>query len=355
MPIFILAVLALGLSSVPQLGDAVTIDHAPAACATAGQHPRVDARFTPAERVAIARVFFQGRNAQEWYSVDMKAGEGRYSGVLPSPLATLDSFRYYLEVTDPSAATSRTPEYKVDVMEGAGACRGRTSFALGTASVLIHGPVGATGLPVGFAPAGVTMAGSVGSSSAVAGTAGAGSTSGASAATGAAATGGGLSTAAIVGIAGGVGGVAAIGAAASGKDDTTPSPSNTLATGQWVGTFRDNDATPNCGTLAFSTTLNLNQSGSALTGSMTNLLTTPPPAGVAGCAAQGTSFSGPVVSGSASGSSVQFVANFTTVTPTRVFTFTGSISGSTLSGTYVTTLPDFPQISVRGTLSATKQ
>jgi hypothetical protein len=349
MPFSPLPLLALGLSSLSQGRDSVAIDHAPIACSVAGQYPRVDARFAPSDQVAAARVFFQGKSA-EWYSVDMKVVDTGYSGVLPSPLAQLKAFRYYVEVTNRGAATSRTPEYAVDVIEGAGGCRGRASAALGTASVLVHGPAGAASLPAGFGSSGVSMAGSAAGS--VAGAAGGGGTSGAAVAGGAAATGGGLSTAAIVGIAAGAVGAAGVAVGASGKD-SSPTPSGTSVAGQWAGTFRDTDATPSCGTLAFSTTLVLNQSGGALTGTMTNLLTTPPPA--ANCAAQGTSFSGPVISGTASGTSVQFVANLTTVSPTRVFTFTGSVSGSTLSGTYVTTLPDFPQISIRGTLSATKQ
>lgn len=345
-----LGVLVLAAGSA--YAQSVTIEHQPVACAVAEKFPQLKARLVPTDAVANARVVFQGENTQEWYSVAMKRDGAGFSGVLPKPMKSLRAFRYYVEVTDKAAGTSRTADYTASVVESAGTCKGRLlAAALSSASVLVQAPAGIAALPVGFASSGVVAAGSV------AGAAGGGSGATGSAVAGAtAAGGGGLSTGAIVGIAAGVGGAAAVGIAVAGGSE---SESGGSVAGQWVGTWRDNDPTPNCGTLAFSTTLNLAQSGASLSGAMTNLLTTVPPASSTGCASTGTSFSGPVASGSVSGTSVQFVATLTSVSPTRIFTFTGSVTGtstgSVLTGTYVTTIAEFPQIAVRGTLSATKQ
>ncbi len=327
-----------------------SIVHQPVACAEAEKFPRLFASFYPPGNVAVARLVFQGQTA-DWYSVAMKAEGSTFAGVLPKPRKELKSFRYYIEVTDKALGVARTTEYTTSVIPSSGACRGGVvSATVGSASVVLQGPAGLAALPAGFAASGVVAGSAAGTSAGVGGAAGsAGGLAGASA-------GGGLSTLAVVGIAAGAGGAAAIGAAAAGGRNAGPvAASPATLDGRWVGTFTDSDATPNCGTLSFSSTLTLSVSGTALSGTMTNLLTTVAPPVASGCAAAGTSFSGPVVSGTVTGSSVQFVANFTTVSPTRVFTFSGSWSGSSLTGTYVTTLPAFPQVSSRGTLSATKQ
>lgn len=341
----------LALSCAPAGAQPLAIVHQPVACAVADRFPRLEARLSPAERVATARIVFQGQTA-DWYSVAMKPDGAIFTGVLPRPRNDLKSFRYYIETVDQALATNRTPEYTTSVVDGSGGCRGGVmAAALSSASVLVQGPAGVAALPAGFASAGVVA----GSAAGAAGTAGAGSGAAGTAVAGASGVGaGGLSTGAIIGIAAGVGGAAVAGLAVAGGSDATSSGNGSVG-GQWAGTWRDNDPTPNCGTLAFSTTLNLAQSGASLSGSMTNLITTVPPASSTGCATPGTSFSGPVTSGSVSGTSVQFVATLTSVSPTRIFTFTGSVSGSSLTGTYVTTIAEFPQFASRGTLSATKQ
>jgi len=341
---------ALLLTASAAFSEPPSIVHAPVACAVAEKFPRLTARFEPPDNVAAARLVFQGQTA-DWYSVAMKREGTGFEGVLPKPHKELKSFRYYIEVTDKTLGVSRTTEFTTSVVPSSSTCKGgAVSATVASASVVLQAPSGVAALPAGFASAGVVAGSAAGST--VAGAAGGQGVSSAAAA--GVSAGGGLSGLAIAGIAAGVGGAAAIAVASGGGDDASPSPGSTLD-GRWVGTFTDADATPNCGTLAFTTTLSLSVSGSNVSGSMTNLLTTVAPAGASGCAAPGTSFSGPVASGSANAGSVQFVANFTTVSPTRVFTFTGTWSGTALTGTYVTTIPTFPQFSSRGTLSATKQ
>ena len=180
--------------------QAPSIEHSPVACAVAGRFPRMEARFTPAEKVAAARVLFQGENVKEWYAVAMKAEGAAFSGVLPQPKKSLKSFRYYIEVTDKDVGASRTPEYTTAVVDSAGACRGMVAATLASASVLIQGPAGALVLPAGFASTGVVAAGTAAGSGTAVGATGAG--------TGA---GGGIGTTALV-----VGGVAVAGGVAVG-------------------------------------------------------------------------------------------------------------------------------------------
>ena len=180
------------------LVDAQTlnIDHQPVGCAAAEKFPRLEARFAPADSVAIARVVFQGQSP-EWYSVAMKPEGAVYSGVLPKPKKSLKAFRYYIEVTDKALGTNRTAEYTTNVVDSSSACKGKImAGTLGSASVVLQGPAGAAALPVGFASNGVVAAGS-GSATGAAGA----STAGA---------GGGIGATALV-----VGGLAAAGGAAA--------------------------------------------------------------------------------------------------------------------------------------------
>lgn len=193
-----LAVLLLAASSGAQ-APTPTIEHQPVACAAAGKFPRLEARFSPSGSVASARVVFQGQSP-EWYAVAMKSEGATFVGVLPKPKRSLKSFRYYIEVTDKALGTNRTADYTASVVESSSACQGRIlAGALASAAVVLQGPAGAVGLPVGFASAGVVAAGSS------AGTAGA-----------AVGGGGSLSTGAVVGIVGGVGAAAVAAVAAKG-------------------------------------------------------------------------------------------------------------------------------------------
>jgi hypothetical protein len=149
----------------PAFAQALRIDHPPVACAAAEKFPRLEAGFAPAERVATARVVFQGQTA-DWYSVAMKPEGAVFAGVLPKPKRDLKSFRYYIEVTDKELGTNRTPDYTAAVVDSASACKGSVmAGALGSASVILQGPVGVAALPAGFASSGVvagTAAGAAG-------------------------------------------------------------------------------------------------------------------------------------------------------------------------------------------------
>jgi hypothetical protein len=197
------------------LAQTPTIDHAPVACASVGKFPRLEARFTPPDQVAAARVLFRGKTTV-WYSVVMKPEGAVFVGVLPQPKKDLEFFRYYIEVTDKAMGTTRTAEFTANVVESASACKGGLmAGALGSASVVLQGPAGVVALPAGFASTGV-----------VAGSAAAGS-GGAVGAAGAGAGGGGIGATALV-----VGGLAvAGGAAVAVKGGGGDSSSNSSSTG----------------------------------------------------------------------------------------------------------------------------
>ena len=233
------------LNSSPVEAQTLNIDHQPAACAVAEKFPRLEARFTPVDTVAVARVLFQG-HTKEWYSVAMKAEGLAFAGVLPKPKKSLKAFRYYIEVTDKSLGTNRTAEYTTSVVAGAGECSGKVVAAsLGSASVLLQAPAGAAALPAGFASTGVVTSGSAaGSATAGSSTGAAGAAGVAGAAGAAAAAGGGLSGAAVVGIVAGAGAAAAGVAVAAGKGGdnssssrNSPTPSPTPSSTSYTGPF----------------------------------------------------------------------------------------------------------------------
>jgi len=203
--------------------QAPSIEHQAVGCAVAEKYPRLEARFAPADGVATARVLFQTENAQQWYAVAMKADGAAFSGVLPKPKKSLKAFRYYIEVTDKTLATSRTADYTTNVVAGSSECKGKMmAVALGSASVLLQVPAGAAALPAGFASTGVVAAGS---SSAVAAT---GATAGG---------GGGLGTGAIAGIVAGAGAVAAGAVVVAGKSGDEGSSAGKSYSGPLTGQY----------------------------------------------------------------------------------------------------------------------
>lgn len=216
-------VAVLILASSLEAAPALDIEHQPVTCAVAGKFPRLEARFSAPETVAAARVVFQGQTAA-WYSVAMKLEGSAFAGVLPQPKKDLQSFRYYIEVTDKALGTNRTAEFTTNVVERASACQGRLmAGALGSASVLLQGPAGVAALPAGFASAGVVAGSAAGTSAGAAGAAVGG--------------GGGLSTGAIVGIVAGAGAVAGGVVVASSKGDESSDTAYTGAiSGQYVRT-----------------------------------------------------------------------------------------------------------------------
>ena len=135
------------------------IGHQPVDCVVAGKHPSFGATLPPEIDVAAARVFFQGAS-QEWYSVAMKPAGSTFVGVLPAPKSSLKEFHYYIEVTSRSLASARTSDRSTRVVASPGECRGLVAASvMSTASILVQGPAGAAAVPVGFAPAGLVAAG----------------------------------------------------------------------------------------------------------------------------------------------------------------------------------------------------
>jgi hypothetical protein len=164
MPKRLLQALAvLVVSSSPLAAQTMSIDHSAVGCVPAGKFPRLDARFVPGDAVGKARVFFQTTDAKRWYAVTMKPEAGAFSGVLPKPKKSLQFFRYYIEVTDKSLATSRTPEYTTSVVDGAGGCKGKMmGGGLASAAVTLEVPAGAPAVPAGFSSSGLTAVGVAG-------------------------------------------------------------------------------------------------------------------------------------------------------------------------------------------------
>jgi hypothetical protein len=174
-----IAAFALSAVSLRLFAQTLAIDHGAVGCAVAEKFPRLEARFSPAESVAAARVVFQPEQGEHWWSVAMKQEGNAYVGVLPKPKSSLKAFRYYVEVTGKELGTARTPEHTAVVVPSAGGCQGKVmSGALGSASVLLQGPVGVAAIPGGFASAGVvagsSTAGAAGAGAAAAGGGGVG-------------------------------------------------------------------------------------------------------------------------------------------------------------------------------------
>ncbi len=316
--------------------QALNIDHQAVGCAVAEKFPRLEARFAPADSVAVARVVFQPENAQQWYAVAMKAEGPAFSGVLPKPKKSLKAFRYYIEVTDKALGTNRTADYMTNVVGSSGECKGKLmAAALGSASVLLQVPAGAAALPAGFASTGVVAAGS-GSAAAATG-----------AATGG---GGGLGTGAVVGIVAGAGAVAAgvvVAAGKSGSVTTYSGPFN----GQYVLTQTITSFSPS-GALQLSTCLhtrsfsgtmtitleefNGTMNGEAQSTGTTTLIGTTG-TGVSDCSSSGqpiNQFVRCTVTGTSGNLSCseQMTSTRDGRTSTDTYAFSGALSGGVISG-----------------------
>jgi hypothetical protein len=206
-------------SSSAQAGK-LTIEHAPVACATVDRFTEIEARLSPRDAVAKARVMFRAADSEHWYFVLLTAGkDGRFTAQLPKPLPQLKAFDYYIDAQTASFDDSRTPDRRVDVVGRNATCG--TGFLAGSAAsvaarLVVTALSGGPALPAGFASSGlVAGAAASGAATKTAGSGGAGA-----GAAGAGAAGGGLSGTTL-GIVGGVvaaAGVAAGVAAAGGGD-----------------------------------------------------------------------------------------------------------------------------------------
>lgn len=264
----IVAFLSLAL---PSLGLAeVQITHGGVDCVVAGQFPVIQATLQPADEVARARVYFHGSGASDWYYVEMESEGGAiFEGILPQPLASLDTVEYYIETLDPGFVQGRSQEFSASVISSADICpdgRTRATMLSSVPSAILLGvPEGATAVPTGFASVG--LAGAAG--------------------------GAGVSTGLLLGI-GGAAGAAAIAVGVTGGDDSsdagsptnpsggggTPEPTPTPTpqpmrdvTGRWTGTFNDGQSATQC-TVDTDLSLDLVQTGSAVSGSFQMVIRT---------------------------------------------------------------------------------
>ena len=205
---FRVAVLALLAVSAPVArADTLAIEHSPVGCVVADKYPRFEARLTPADAVAKARVLFQTKGGAPWYAVAMRRDGPAFQGVLPKPKKSLKVFRYYIEATDRTANTVRTVDQDATVVDSAAGCQGKMmAGALGSAKVTLEAPAGAPTVPAGFAAGGIAVAAGA---AAVA--------SGAAASAG----GGGFPTALVLGAAGAAAAGGAVIVAKGGGDDAT--------------------------------------------------------------------------------------------------------------------------------------
>jgi hypothetical protein len=278
-------------------------------CVVAGEFPKLEACFTPAESVGKAQVQFRADEKGPWYYVDMKESGGCRTALLPKPKKDVGTFHYFIEVVDRSFTAVQKPDsapsqsYAPRVVANRRECGQGMMMATGSPTGTIVMGVArdagghvlqaaaahsaeATASISGFSADGVTMAGT----GAAPGSAGAGSSSTAQSA-------GGLSTKTLV-IAGGVVGAGALvavaaggggggsgssgssGSGGGGGGSTAPgggTTTNTL-TGHWVGNAANGGGLT--GTVSFEgvtctvlwdLTTDLVQSGTALTGTGTSV------------------------------------------------------------------------------------
>jgi hypothetical protein len=351
----------------PWTGERPVIVHKDVGCVLAGEFPRLEACFTPAESVGKAQVQFRADEKGPWYYVDMKESGGCRSALLPKPKKEVGTFHYFIEVVDRSFTAVQKPEsapsqsYAPRVVANRRECGQGMMMATGTPTGSIVMGVArdaggrvlqaaaahsaeATASISGFSADGVTMAGT----GAAPGSAGAGSSSTAQSA-------GGLSTKTLV-IAGGVVGAGALVAVAAGGGgggsgsggssgsgggggggSTAPgggTTTNTL-TGRWVGNAANGGGLTGvvslegvtC-TVQWDLTSDFVQSGTAFTGTGTSVgrgasCSIPLPPEI-NAIINGQSGSGSL-SGTASGGSLSF----------RVgdLTFTGTYTSTRLDAT----------------------
>lgn len=282
------------------------IAHKDVGCVVAGQYPRLEACFTPAEAVGRAQVQFRADEKGPWYYVDMKEDGACRSAVLPKPRKDIATFHYFIEVIDRSFTAAQKPEsapgesYAPRVVASAAACGTGMMMATGspTATVVMGVARDAGGHLLqaaaahsaelqasiaGFSTDGVTMAST---GAAPAGAGGSGGSAAQSAGglgsktlliVGGVAAAGGLVAVAAGGGGGGSGsgsggGGGTGGSGAGGGAGTTPT--NPL-TGHWVGTAASGDGLAAVATFegitcryTWDLTSDLVQSGSSVTGTV---------------------------------------------------------------------------------------
>ncbi|MGE0454486.1 MAG: hypothetical protein AB7O37_20440 [Vicinamibacteria bacterium] len=323
--------------------QSVSIDHDAVACIMADRFPVIEAGLEPVEAVGRARVLFRAGGTRDWYFVEMKPEQGCFfQGILPKPLAATTRVEYYVEVHDRSLASARTPSYEPAVVAAGGCAPGALGATALSSAKVVAGAVapGAPALPPGFSSAGVTAAAGTSTGAVAGAAAGATGAAGAATAGSAAAAAGGLSTAAVVGIVGGAaaaGGVAV--AASSGDSSETPSssasptPAGPSVSGRWVGRLH---VDPGGCMIDADLTLDLTQSGNTLSATATVRELTHMDR--ADCNAQAGQTQVVRGTGSLAGNSV----TLTLAAEHGPVTWSGTLSGNSMSGTFPATGPSDP-------------
>jgi hypothetical protein len=158
------ATLLATLVSVSLARGALTVQHDGVGCVLAEHHPRLEARISPEDEVARARVFFRTAGTPHWYFVEMTSQAGSWTGVLPKPKASTERIEYYLEATDKVFSPARTPERTAPVVPGPAACQKDAVMAASApaARVVVTAAAGGPAVPAGFLDAGLLAAGGAG-------------------------------------------------------------------------------------------------------------------------------------------------------------------------------------------------
>ena len=259
----------------------------------ADRFPVIQARITPAEQLGRTRLLFRAKGTPAWYFVDMRAERGSFVGTLPKPLASTTAIEYYIEAVDRSVTEARTADYTAQVVAKREACPANLmTAAFVTSAKLAVGALtgGASALPLGFSSVGI-LGGSV--------------------------AGGGLSTGALLGIVGGAGALAAGAIVVTGGGET------------WAGDGNLTPADRSCSS-EFALRFELSIGGSDVTGKLREFRITSG-GGRAPCPEPvGSAVDNHDVNGRVDGSNITF-----SFVEGNTYTFTGTMSGTSMQGTVV--------------------
>jgi hypothetical protein len=148
----------LPLLPVPLLAQDLNIDHKPVGCIVAEKYPKMNACFSPASKLARARVYFRAQDGPpNWYYVEMKSEAPCHAGILPKPKKDLIGKKvlYYVNAFDQKFAENRTVDNTALVVRSESECKKDVPVApfVTSASVAVFPAV-----PAGFATGGVGTA-----------------------------------------------------------------------------------------------------------------------------------------------------------------------------------------------------
>lgn len=113
--VFSLAPASLAAQEIPR------IEHQPPACVLRDRFWQIEASLQPSELVTRARLYFTASGAEDYYFVEMTAGEnGQWVG--RAPKAKAPAVSYFVEVLSPGGELQRTPETRLAVVKDAKDC-----------------------------------------------------------------------------------------------------------------------------------------------------------------------------------------------------------------------------------------